>query len=48
VINFLGTNWQEKHVTFDLFEIEYTFGKTLAKNLIELLKIYNIKKLLLT
>jgi hypothetical protein len=43
VIKFLGTDWQEKHVTFGLFKIEDTFGKILAKNLIELLKIYNIK-----
>jgi hypothetical protein len=38
-IDFLGIDWQEKHVTFGFFEVENTFGMTLAKNLIELLKI---------
>jgi hypothetical protein len=39
VIKFLGVNSQPKHVTPGLFEVVNTFGKILAKNLIELLKI---------
>jgi hypothetical protein len=38
VINFLGTNWNLKHVTFGLFEAIDIFGKTLAKNLIKSIK----------
>jgi hypothetical protein len=37
VINFLGTNWQPKHITIGLFETMDTYGQTLAKDLIELL-----------
>jgi len=49
MINFLGINWQSKHFTLGFFEITNTSQKTLAKNLIELLKIYNLdKKILLT
>jgi hypothetical protein len=44
VTNFWGTNWQEKHVTFGLFEVVDTFGKILAKNLTKLLKNYNLNK----
>jgi hypothetical protein len=32
------------HVTFGILEVEDTFGKTLAKNLIELLKIITYVK----
>jgi hypothetical protein len=49
MINILGINWQSKHFTLGFFEITNTSQKTLAKNLIELLKIYNLdKKILLT
>jgi hypothetical protein len=37
VINFLGIDWQPKHITIRLFEAMDIFGQTLAKDLIELL-----------
>jgi hypothetical protein len=40
----LRTDWQKNHVTFGIFEVENTFGKTLAKNLIELLKNYYLRE----
>jgi hypothetical protein len=47
VINFLGIDWQPKHVTLGLFESANIDGKTLIKNLIELLQKYNLIKRLL-
>ncbi len=47
VINVLGTNWQLKHVTFGFFEAIDIFGKTLAKNLITQLNVYNLKKMII-
>jgi hypothetical protein len=41
VINSLGIDWQPKHVTLGLFEFVNIDGKTLIKNLIELLQQYN-------
>jgi len=47
VINFLGTNWNLKHVTFGLFEAIDIFGKTLAKTWLSQLNIYNLKKMII-
>jgi hypothetical protein len=47
VINFLGIDWQPKHVTLGLFEFTNIDGKTLIKNLIELFEKCNSKKRLL-
>ncbi len=44
IINFLKGDWQPKHVTLGLFEITNISKKTLAKNLIEIFKKYNLKK----
>jgi hypothetical protein len=38
MINYLRIDRQTKHVTLGIFEIAYTFAKTLAKKLIEVLK----------
>jgi hypothetical protein len=32
VINFLGDDWQPKHITLGLFELIDTIRQTLAKN----------------
>jgi hypothetical protein len=47
VTNFLGIDWQPKHVTLGLFEYANIERKTLFKNLIELLQKYNLRKRLL-
>ncbi len=47
LINFLGANWQLKHVALGLFEVVNISQKTLAKYLVELLEKYDEKKLLL-
>jgi hypothetical protein len=48
VINFLKASWQPKHnVTLGLFEAINTTGQTLAKNLIELLDTYELRKKML-
>jgi hypothetical protein len=52
MINFLGTNWQLKNVTFGLFEAIDIFGKILVKNLIKsiiyiYIYIYNFKKMII-
>ncbi len=44
VINFLGIIQKPKHIAFGLFKVVDSFGKTLFKNLIELLEKYNLKK----
>jgi hypothetical protein len=44
VINFLGANWQPKHVTIKLFEIIEITRYVLAHNLIDLLKRYGLKE----
>jgi hypothetical protein len=44
VINFLGSDWQPKHVIIGLFEVTETNGQTLARNLIKLLDKYGLKK----
>ncbi len=46
LINFLGANWQLKHVTLGLFEVANISWKTLAKYLIELLEKHNEKKII--
>ncbi len=43
VINFLGSDWQPKHVTIGLFKTIETTSQTLAKNLIELLDKYGLR-----
>jgi hypothetical protein len=43
-LTFFGVNWQPKHVTIGLFQVVNTYDKTLAKNLIELLEKYNLRK----
>ncbi len=44
VIYFLGVDQQPKHITIGLFEAFDTFGHALAKDLIELLKKYDLRK----
>jgi hypothetical protein len=44
VINFLGFDWQPKHITFGLFEPIDTSGQTLVKTLTKLLDSYALKK----
>jgi hypothetical protein len=48
VINFLGVKWQLKHIIIRLFEASNTFGHTLAKDLIELLGKYDLRKKITT
>jgi hypothetical protein len=48
VINFLKVDWQPKHITFGLFEAKDNSGQTLAKNLIELLDSYALKRKFIT
>ncbi len=45
VIKFLGANQQPKHITVGLLEAFDTFGHALAKDLIELLGKYDLKKI---
>jgi hypothetical protein len=44
VINFLGNDWQLKHVTISLFEASETTWQALVKNLIDLLDKYGLRK----
>jgi hypothetical protein len=44
VIKFLGTNWQPKHITIELFEAFDTFGHALTKDLTKLLNTYDLRK----
>jgi hypothetical protein len=44
VINFLGKDWQPKHITIKLFEAMDNYNQALAKDLIELLREYNLRK----
>ncbi len=44
VINFLEVDWQLKHVTFELLEANETIGQALAKNLINFLNVYGLRK----
>ncbi len=44
VINFLGSDWQPKHVTIGLFEAITTTRQALVWNLIELLDKYALKR----
>jgi hypothetical protein len=39
-----GLDWQPKHITIGLFKASNTFGHALAKDLIELLNKYDLKK----
>jgi hypothetical protein len=43
VINFLGANWQPKHITVSLFEVIDTRGQILDKNLTKL-DIYELRR----
>jgi hypothetical protein len=44
VINFLEVDWQLKDVTLELLEDNETSGQTLAKNLIDFLHVYGLRK----
>jgi hypothetical protein len=44
VINFLGKDWQPKHVTIGLFKMIETIGQALVKSLIDLLDKYGLMK----
>jgi hypothetical protein len=44
VTNFLGAEWQPKYITIRFFDASNTFGHTLAKDLIELLGKYDLRK----
>ncbi len=48
-INFLGVNWQPKHIVIELFETMHISKQSLANNLIELLEnmVQRKKKLLM-
>jgi len=43
VINFLGSNWQPKHVTIGLFQVIKINGQTLTNNLTKLLDQYGLR-----
>jgi hypothetical protein len=43
VVNFLGINWQSKHITIKLFKSTNISRQILTKNLIELLKKHNVE-----
>ncbi len=44
VKNFLGVDWQPKHIIIGLFKASETIGWVLAKNSIALLDEYGLKK----
>jgi hypothetical protein len=44
VIKFWGVDWQPKHIAYGLFEATNISGQTLARNLIEILNTYELKK----
>jgi len=44
VINFVIVDWQPKYITLGLFEATNISGQTLAKNLIELLDNYALRR----
>jgi hypothetical protein len=44
VINFGGVDWQLKHIAIGFFEAFDTFGHALAKDLIDLLNKYDLRK----
>ncbi len=44
MINFLGDDWQPKHITLGLFEPIDIIRQTLAKNLTKLLDSYALKR----
>jgi hypothetical protein len=43
VVNFLGINWQSKHITIKLFKTTNISRQFKTQILIELLKKYNVK-----
>jgi hypothetical protein len=45
VIKFLGVDWQPKHNSLGLFEATNASGQALARNLIELPRTYELKKI---
>jgi hypothetical protein len=44
VISFLNEEWKPQHITIGLFEANETIGQVMARNLIELLDQYNLRK----
>jgi hypothetical protein len=44
VISFLNEEWKPQHITIRLFEANETIGQVMARNLIELLDQYNLRK----
>jgi hypothetical protein len=44
VISFLNEEWKPQHITIGVFEANETIGQTMARNLIELLDQYNLRK----
>ncbi len=44
VINFLGNDWQPKHITLGIFEPTNIIGQTLAKKLTGLLNNYALRR----
>jgi type IV pilus biogenesis protein CpaD/CtpE len=44
VISFLNAEWKSQHITIRLFEANETIGQAMARNLIELLDQYNLRK----
>jgi hypothetical protein len=43
VINFLGSNWQPKHITIGLFKVTKNIGQTLVNNLTKLFDQYGLR-----
>ncbi len=48
VINFLGSDWQPKHVTIGLFKATKTTSLAMVRSLIELLDKYGLRKKIIT
>jgi hypothetical protein len=44
LVNFIGANWEPKHVTIDLFEITKTIRQTITLKHQALLEKYDLKK----
>lgn len=47
LVNFIGANWEPKHVTIDLFEITKTIRQTITLKHQALLDKYDLKKKIL-
>ncbi len=48
VISFLNEEWQPQHITIGLFETNETIRYAMARNLIELLDQYDLRKKIIT